>query len=290
MIVHLNGEFLPIEQAKISPLDRGFIFGDGVYEVIPVYSKKPFRMVEHLQRMQRSMDKIGLANPHSIERWEALCMEMIERAPHPDQGLYIQVTRGVAPRDHAFPKDTTPTVFMMSNPMRKAPPEWHTEGAAAITANDDRWYNNDIKSTALLGNVLARQKSAEVGAVETILLRDGMLTEASASNVLIVKDGVILSPPKSNLLLPGTTFDVTIELAQKHGMPYELRAITEAELRGADEIWVTSATKEVLAITTLDGKPVGTGKPGAVWKQIYAHYQVFKRESTGVGADAAGAA
>jgi len=281
MIVHLNGEFLPIEQAKISPLDRGFIFGDGVYEVIPVYSKKPFRMVEHLERMQRSMDKIGLSNPHSIERWEALCMEMIERTPHADQGLYIQVTRGVAPRDHAFPKDTVPTVFMMSNPMRKPPVEWHTVGAAAITANDDRWYNNDIKSTALLGNVLARQKSAEVGAVETILIRDGMLTEASSSNVLIVKDGVILSPPKSNLLLPGTTFDVTIELAKKHGMPHELRPITEAELHAADEVWVTSATKEVLPITTLDGKPVGTGQPGAVWKEIYAHYQVFKREVTG---------
>jgi D-amino acid aminotransferase len=186
-------------------------------------------MMEHLQRMQRSMDKIGLHNPHSIERWEALCNEMIERTPHPDQGLYIQVTRGVAPRDHAFPKDVTPTVFMMSNPMRKPPPEWHTDGAAAITANDDRWYNNDIKSTALLGNVLARQKSAEVGAVETILIRDGMLTEASSSNVLIVKGGTIYSPPKSNLLLPGTTFDVTIELAKKHGMPHELKPITEAE-------------------------------------------------------------
>jgi D-alanine transaminase len=281
MIVHLNGEFLPIEEAKISPLDRGFIFGDGVYEVIPVYAKKPFRMMEHLQRMQRSMDKIGLQNPHSIERWEALCNEMIERTPHPDQGLYIQVTRGVAPRDHAFPKDATPTVFMMSNPMRKPPPQWHADGAAAITANDDRWYNNDIKSTALLGNVLARQKSAEVGAVETILIRDGMLTEASSSNVLIVKGGTICSPPKSNLLLPGTTFDVTIELAQKHGMAHELRPITEAELRDADEIWVTSATKEVLAITTLDGKPVGTGKPGPVWKQIHAHYQAFKHEVTG---------
>ena len=281
MIVHLNGEFLPIEEAKISPLDRGFIFGDGVYEVIPVYSKKPFRMMEHLQRMQRSMDKIGLQNPHSIERWEALCNEMIERSPHPDQGLYIQVTRGVAPRDHAFPKDAKPTVFMMSNPMRKPPVEWHTDGAAAITASDDRWYNNDIKSTALLGNVLARQKSAEVGAVETILIRDGMLTEASSSNVLIVKGGTIFSPPMSNLLLPGTTFDVTIELAQKHGMPHQLRPITEAELHAADEIWVTSATKEVLAITTLDDKPVGTGKPGPVWKQMHAHYQVFKREVTG---------
>ncbi|MBC7779639.1 MAG: D-amino acid aminotransferase [Proteobacteria bacterium] len=280
-MVHLNGEFMPIEEAKISPLDRGFIFGDGVYEVIPVYGKRPFRMIEHLQRMQRSMDKIGLANPHSIERWEALCNELIERTPHPDQGVYIQVTRGVAPRDHAFPKNVTPTVFMMSNPMRKPPPEWHTDGAAAITANDDRWFNNDIKSTALLGNVLARQKSAEVGAVETILLRDGMLTEASSSNVLIVADGVIASPPKSNLLLPGTTFDVTIELARKHGMAHELRAITEAQLRAADEIWVTSATKEVLPITLLDGKPVGTGRPGPVWKTIHAHYQAFKHEVTG---------
>ena len=287
MICYLNGDYLPIEQARISPLDRGFIFGDGVYEVIPVYARRPFRMVEHLQRMQRSMDRIGLANPHSIEKWEALCTELIARNEGENQGLYIQVTRGVAPRDHAFPKESVPTVFMMCNPLRAAPAQWRTEGAAAITARDERWLNNDIKSTALLGNVLARQKSVEAGAVETILLRDGMLTEASSSNVLVVRDGLILSPPKSNLLLPGTTFDVVIELAQRHGMPFELRPVSEAELRSADEIWVTSATKEVLAITRLDGQPVGEGRPGPVWRQIDRHYQDYKREVTGCDASAA---
>ncbi len=281
MICFLNGDYLPIEQARISPLDRGFIFGDGVYEVIPVYARRPFRMVEHLQRMQRSMDRIGLANPHSIEKWEALCMELIARNEGENHGLYIQVSRGVAPRDHAFPKESTPTVFMMCNPLRAAPAHWRAEGAAAITARDERWLNNDIKSTALLGNVLARQKSVEAGAVETILLREGMLTEASSSNVLIVRDGLILSPPKSNLLLPGTTFDVVIELARRHGMAHELRPITEAELRSADEIWVTSATKEVLAITRLDGQPVGEGKPGPVWRRMDRHYQDYKREVTG---------
>jgi D-alanine transaminase len=281
MICYLNGDYLPIEEARISPLDRGFIFGDGVYEVIPVYSGQPFRMLEHLQRMQRSMDRIGLSNPHSIEKWEALCTELIARNEGGNQGLYIQVTRGVAPRDHAFPKASVPTVFMMCNPMRPAPAQWRSEGAAAITARDERWLNNDIKSTALLGNVLARQKSVEAGAVETILLRDGLLTEASSSNVLVVRDGLILSPPRSNLLLPGTTFDVVIELAKRHGMPYELRPVTEAELRSADEIWVTSATKEVLAITRLDGQPVGDGKPGPVWRQMDRHYQDYKREVTG---------
>jgi len=236
--------------------------------------------------MQSSMDRIGLANPHSIEQWSALVEQMIVFTQHPDQGVYVQVTRGVAPRDHAFPSDAIPTVFMMSNPMRHLPVAWLENGAAAVSAVDDRWYNCDIKSTSLLGNVLARQKSAVAGAAETILFRDGVLTEASASNVLIVKDAVIVTPPKSNLTLAGTTLEVVLELAARHGMPLEQRHATEAEVRGADEIWLTSATKEVLPVTLLDGRPVGTGKPGPVWKRMHAAYLAFRRQATGVGASA----
>ena len=286
MIVYLNGEFLPLEQARVSPLDRGFLFGDGVYEVIPVYSGKPFRLIEHLERMERSMGRIGLANPHSIEQWSGLVEQMLVFTQHPDQGVYVQVTRGVAPRDHAFPSDAIPTVFMMSNPMRDLPVAWLENGAAAVSAVDDRWHNCDIKSTSLLGNVLARQKSAVAGAAETILFRDGVLTEASASNVLIVQDAVIVTPPKSNLALAGTTLEVVLELAARHGMPLEQRHATEAEVRGADEIWLTSATKEVLPVTLLDGRPVGTGKPGPVWKRMHAAFLAFRRQATGVGASA----
>lgn len=281
MVVYLNGEFMPLDQARISPLDRGFIFGDGVYEVIPVYSGKPFRLLEHLERMQRSMDRIGLVNPYSIERWTGLVAQMIERTPHPDQGVYLQVTRGVAPRDHAFPADATPTVFMMSNPMRRPPAAWLEQGAAAVSAIDDRWLNCDIKSTALLGNVLARQKSAAAGAAETILFRDGLLTEASSSNVLIVKDGVIATPPAGTMMLAGTTLEVVLELAARHRMPLERRAVSEAEVRDADEIWLTSASKEVLPVTLLDGRPVGTGRPGPVWKRMHAAFQSFRQEVTG---------
>jgi D-alanine transaminase len=274
---YLNGEFLPLEEARIPVLDRGFIFGDGVYEVIPVYSGFPFRIEQHLRRLQNSLDAIKLANPMTLAQWSRLARRIIRLNPWKDQSVYLQVTRGVAKRDHAFPSAAVPTVFMMSNPLTSPPRKLITSGVACISATDNRWLRCDIKSTSLLGNVLMRQRSAERGCIETIMFRDGFLSEASASNVFVVHGKTISAPPNNHLVLPGTTNDVVMELARKARMPLNLREINEDEVRNADEIWVTSATKEVLAVTRLDGEPVGTGKPGPVYKRMYRLYQSYKR-------------
>ena len=274
--VFLNGEYLPLEEAKVPVLDRGFIFGDGVYEVVPVYSKVPFRLDEHLARLERSLGAVGIHNPHTREQWRGFVEGIVARQPFEDQAVYFQVTRGVAKRDHAFPKSGQPTVFMMSNPLVPPALAQVETGASAITARDNRWLRCDIKSISLIGNVLLRQLSAEADATETILFRDGKLTEASASNVFMVKDGVIYSPPKNELILPGITYDVVVELARADSMPLEFDEIKEAELRAADEIWVTSSSKEVLAIVRLDGAPVGDGKPGPLFRRMYRLYQDFK--------------
>jgi D-alanine transaminase len=255
--VFLNGKLVPIEQASVSVLDRGFIFGDGVYELVPVYSRVPFRLDEHLTRLERSLGEAKIRNPYSRAQWRSNIYQVIDGQTFDDQGVYFQVTRGVAKRDHAFPKSLEPTVFMMSNPLVSPPQAQVDKGGAAVSATDNRWLRCDIKSISLIGNCLLRQMSAEAGAVETILFRDGKLTEASASNVFIVKRGVIHSPPKSNLILPGITYDVVSELARANNLPIEFRDVGEAQVRAADEIWVTSSSKEVLAIVELDGKPVG---------------------------------
>jgi D-alanine transaminase len=277
-MVFLNGLFMPVEEARVPVLDRGFIFGDGVYELIPVYSRVPFRMDEHLARLERSLAAVRIRNPYSRAEWRDIILQLVAKQSFEDQGVYFQVTRGVARRDHAFPKDSAPTVFLMSNPLVNPPQELVERGAAAVSAVDDRWHRCDIKSISLIGNCLLRQVSADAGAAETILFRDGNLTEASASNVFVVKNGVILSPPKSNLILPGITYDVIGEIAQAAGLPLEYRDISEAEVRGADEVWVTSSSKEVLAIVTLDGKPVAGGKPGPVFRRVHALYQEFKQK------------
>jgi D-alanine transaminase len=277
-MVFLNGKFMPIEEARVPVLDRGFIFGDGVYELVPVYSRVPFRIDEHLARLERSLAAVRIRNPYSRAEWRDILLKVVEKQSFEDQGIYFQVTRGVAKRDHAFPKDTVPTVFVMSNPLTSPPKALVESGAAAVTAVDDRWHHCDIKSISLIGNCLLRQVSADAGAVETILFRDGKLTEASASNVFVVKGGVILSPPKSNLILPGITYDVVVELAQAANLPFEFRDVSEAEVRGADELWVTSSSKEVLAIVQLDGKAVGAGKPGPAFANMYKLYQAFKQK------------
>ena len=277
-MVFLNGKFMPIEEARVPVLDRGFIFGDGVYELIPVYSRVPFRMDEHLARLERSLAAVRIRNPYGRAEWRDIILQLVAKQSFEDQGVYFQVTRGVARRDHAFPKDAVPTVFVMSNPLVNPPRELVEGGAAAVSAVDDRWQHCDIKSISLIGNCLLRQVSADAGAVETILFRDGNLTEASASNVFVVKGGVILSPPKSNLILPGITYDVIAEIAQAGGLTLEYRDIAEAEVRGADEVWVTSSSKEVLAIVTLDGRPVADGKPGPVFRRVHALYQEFKQK------------
>lgn len=276
-IVYLNGAFMPLEEARIPVLDRGFIFGDGVYEVIPVYSRHPFRLPEHLVRLQRSLDSIRLKSPMSDAEWTRLVRDLVGRNEGDDQSIYVQVTRGVARRDHAFPKDAKPTVFAMSSPLSTPTREAIENGVPAVTAVDYRWQKCDVKSTSLLGNCLLRQYAADHGAVEVVLFRNGILTEASASNVFVVKNGTVLAPPKDNLVLPGITYDVVIELAQANGIAFDVRPVAESEVRNADEIWVTSSTKEVLAVTTLDGKPVGNGKPGGVFRRMHQLYQEFKR-------------
>ena len=280
-MIYLNGEWMPIEQARIPVLDRGFIFGDGVYEVIPSYSGHPFRLREHLLRLQSSLDGVRIDNPYAIERWEQLVRDIVARNPWEDQGVYLQVTRGVAPRDHAFPKGAKQTVFMMSNPLVTPSQELRERGVAAITVADNRWLRCDIKSVSLLANCLLRQSAVDAGAAEAVLLRDGQLTEGSASNIFVVSNGVIVTPPKSNFILPGITYDVVIELAQAQRLPLEVRQVSEAEVRAADELWLTSSTKEVLSISTLDGKPVGhgagAGRPGPVAARVYQLYQDYKR-------------
>ncbi|MEX2239992.1 MAG: D-amino acid aminotransferase [Burkholderiales bacterium] len=276
-MVFLNGRFLPLEQATVPVLDRGFIFGDGVYELIPVYSRAPFRMDEHLARLERSLAAVRIANPYARDRWRSVIRELVAQQPWEDQGVYLQVTRGVAKRDHAFPAGVEPTVFAMSNPLVKPPRELVENGVAAVSASDNRWLRCDIKSISLIGNVLLRQQSADAGAAETILFRGGVLTEASASNVFVAKNGLLLSPPKSNLILPGITYDVVVEIAQQLGVPLEFRDIREAEVRAADELWVTSSSKEILAVVELDGKPVGDGRPGLLFRRAWEGYQEFKR-------------
>jgi len=262
-------------------LDRGFIYGDGVYELIPVYGRRPFRMREHLARLQYSLDRIRLPNPHSESEWQSIVEGVIERQPFDDQGVYFQVTRGVAKRDHAFPKNVTPTVFMMSNPLATPTREAVEHGVACVTAVDERWRNCDIKSTSLLGNVLMRQLAADRDAVETVMFREGWLTEASASNVLIVRDGIINAPPKDRLILPGITYGAIYDFAREGGLPFDVRPVTASETWTADEIWLSSSTKEVLAIVTLDGHPVGheshRGRPGPVFRRMHALFQAGKQ-------------
>lgn len=275
-IVYLNGTLLPLEAAQISVMDRGFLFGDGVYEVIPVYDRQPFRLHEHLARLQESLDGIRLANPHNLAEWESLIAQIIASAEWQDQGVYLQVTRGPGPRDHPFPKIVQPTVFILPMPLSPPSAESVEHGVSAITATDNRWLRCNLKVTSLLPNVLLRQLSVDADCAETVLIRDGQLIEGSASSVFIVQSGVLLAPPKSNLMLPGITYDVVLELAQAEGLQYAIRPISEAELRSADEIWITSSTKEVMAITRLDGQAVGSGQPGPLFRRMHAHYQTFK--------------
>jgi D-alanine transaminase len=279
MTAYLNGQYLPLAEARISPLDRGFLFGDGAYEVIPVYSRRPFRIDEHLRRLQHTLDGIRLANPHGAAEWRERIDRVVADAQSEDQSVYIQVTRGAdSKRDHAFPQGVPPTVFIFSAPLVTTADAVREAGIAAVTALDNRWLRCDLKTVALLANVLLRQQAIDAGCVETLMLREGYLTEGAASNIFVVKDGVLLAPPKDHRMLPGITYDIVLELAARHGMPHAVREIAEAELRVADEIWMTSSTKEVLPITTLDGRPVGQGRPGPAARRMYDWYRAFRDE------------
>jgi D-alanine transaminase len=283
-LCYLNGAYKPLAQAQVNVLDRGFLFGDGIYEVVPVYAGKLFRFDDHMARLERSLGKVRIDNPLSRDAWLERCRKLAsalaETEGASDQVIYLQVTRGVAPRDHVMPEGVAPTVFMMSNPMKPPTAEQRHGGVACTTARDFRWERGDIKSISLLGNVLARQMSADHGAVETIMFRDGWLTEAAACNVWIVKDGAFLGPPKSEHVLEGIRVELLHELCQEEGIAYNLKPISEADVRSADEVILSSATKEVLAVTKLDGDPVGhgalRGKPGPVYARLYEAYQRAK--------------
>jgi D-alanine transaminase len=279
MTVFLNGDFVAPEAAKISVFDRGFIFGDGIYELIPVYAGKPFRLDEHLQRMENGLAAIRITNPYSREEWKRHISKLLDEHPGEQLSVYIQVTRGVAPRDHVFPVPApVPTVLISVSPLPQPSQSTREDGVKAVSHIDIRWDRCDIKAVSLLANVLLRQHAVDQGVAETILIRDGMLTEGSTTTVFIVKDGVIAVPPLSHFMLPGITYDVLLELAKHHGAPCEVRPISEAELHAADEIWLASSSKEVLAVVELDGKPVGDGRVGPVQRKMFAWYQDFKSE------------
>ncbi len=276
MKIFLNGEWLAPDEARVPVMDRGFLFGDGIYEVIPVYSRRAFRLDEHLGRLQKSLDGIRLVNPHTLAEWRALVERQIAEAEWDDQSVYIQVTRGpMAVRNHAFPKEIKPTVLLLAEPLVSPPAELREQGITAVSAADIRWLRCDLKATSLLANCLLRQLAVDAGCAETVLFRDGFLTEGAASSIFVVKNGVLLAPIKNHLMLPGITYDVVLELAAQHGLPHEVRDITEAETRGADELWMASSTKEVLPIVELDGRKVGAGDT-ATYQNMYAWYQDFK--------------
>ncbi|BAL22486.1 D-amino acid aminotransferase [Azoarcus sp. KH32C] len=275
---YLNGTYQPLAEARVSPMDRGFLFGDGAYEVIPVYSRRPFRLAEHLARLERTLEALRLPNPYRLDEWAGIVHEIVARNTWSDQSIYLQVTRGAdTRRNHAFPIGVQPTVFLMSEALVTPPADQLANGVAAVSAADFRWLRCDLKTTALLANCLLRQMAIDHGCAETVLFRDGFLTEGSASNIFIVRDGVLLAPPKSHLMLPGITYDVVLELAAKHGVAHEVRDILKDEVRTADEVWMTSSTKEVLAITSLDDRLIGDGRPGPVGRQMLAWYQDFKK-------------
>jgi D-alanine transaminase len=296
---YLNGAYTPLNEAKISVLDRGFIFGDGVYEVIPIYNGRPFRMAQHMARLDRSLAELRIANPLSHHEWQAVATNLVANyrlstwtfgindAQNPvlatgagDFLIYIQVTRGVAMRDHVMTQGISPTVFVMCNPMKPLPPEQRAAGVACVSADDFRWQKAHIKTTSLLGAVFARQISYDAGALETVMFRGDFLSEAAASNVWVVKDGAVFGPPNDNLVLEGIRYGLFAEVCQAAGIPFTLRPITRAEVLAADELLLSSATKEVLAITTLDGKAVGhgaaQGKAGPVCERLHTAYQNAK--------------
>jgi D-alanine transaminase len=279
-IVYLNGEYLPEEKATVSALDRGFVFADGVYEVIPAYGGHLFRLEQHLQRLDNSLAGIRLANPLDRLQWAEILEEIVKRNRdnNEDLSIYLQVTRGAAKRDHVFPDQVQQTVFVMATPMSAPPAEQLEKGIAAITHDDIRWRYCHIKSIALLPNTLMRQIAREAGAVEAILYRDDQVTEGAASNVFIVHSGRILTPRKDECLLPGITRDLVLEIAANDGLDYEETDINMQMLGEAEEIWITSSTKEILPVTHLDGQPVGDGKPGPVWRDMLDRYQQYKNK------------
>jgi len=285
---YLNGEYTVLPEAKVSVMDRGFVFGDGVYEAIPVYCGQPFRFAQHMARLERSLQETRIPQPHSSVQWQEITHRLIAAyalstgtdVNNTDQFVYLQVTRGVAMRDHVMPQGITPTVFAMTNVLKSPTAQQRADGVACVTAEDFRWEKAHIKSTSLLGAVLARQTSFDVGAVETVMFRKDFLSEAAASNVWVIKHGVVLGPPKDNLVLEGIRYGLIEEICQAADIPFVLRPLAKAEVLDADELLLSSATKEVLPITTLDGLAVGNGRPGPIYQSLYEGYQRIKAQSS----------
>lgn len=277
-LCYLNGDYLPLAQARVSPMDRGFLFGEGAYEVVPVYGRRPFRLADHLRRFRRTLDHLRMTDPLDEAGWGAVVARLVAESEAEDLQVYLHLTRGAEmARDQAFPKDAAPTVFAFAAPLVTPSADLLEQGVAAYTAADIRWLRCDLKVTALLANCLLRQQAVDRGGAETLLFRDGFLTEGCASNIFVVRHGLLLAPPKTHLMLSGITYDVVLELAQRNGVPFDVREITEAEVRAADELWMTSSTREILPITRLDDRPVGDGRPGPLARQMFDWYQDFKR-------------
>ncbi|MCF6353640.1 MAG: D-amino acid aminotransferase [Candidatus Polarisedimenticolaceae bacterium] len=278
-LVYLNGEFIPLSEARISIMDRGFLFGDSIYEVIPAYGGRLFRLQHHLQRLENSLHAIQMENPLSRAEWENILATLATQYQGEDQSVYLQVTRGVAPRrDHAIPEETIPTRFAFTTPFPTIDPQVYEQGIAAITLDDIRWRFCNIKATTLLPNVLLRQEAKERGAMEAILIRDGLAIEGAASNLFIVEDGQIITPPKGEHLLPGVTRDLLLELAAEAEIPYCEAPIRADQLDSADEIWLTSSTREIMPVTHLDDRPINNGRPGKLWRQLLSRFQAYKEE------------
>jgi D-alanine transaminase len=282
---YLNGEFTRLPDAKISVMDRGFIFGDGVYEVVPAYTGRPFRFEHHMARLDRSLHELRIPNPMSHPQWRELVDRLLaefakslgQPAAQTDQLVYLQVTRGVAMRDHAMLPGLTPTVFAISNRITPPSAAERTTGVACVTADDFRWKKAHIKSVSLLGSVLARQISVDAGAAETVMFRDGFLSEAASANVWVVKDSIVLGAPKDNLVLEGIRYGLIEELCREAGIGFALRRVSREEVFAADELLLSNASKEILAVTQLDGRPIGTGRPGPIYEKLYAGYQRAKQ-------------
>jgi D-alanine transaminase len=286
-----HGNFTTVDKAHVSVLDRGFIFGDGIYEVITVYGGQPFSFEPHMARLERSLTETRIANPHSREEWMDLVQQLIAMdsiAPHAqfttgngsfdskNYLLYLQITRGVALRDHVMPQGLEPTVFMMRSPLNLPSAQAREQGVACVSADDFRWEKAHIKSTSLLGAVFSRQISFDVGAVETVMFRHDFLSEAASSNVWVVKNGVVIGTPKDHLVLEGIRYGLIEGICAEQGLKFELRRVSRQEVLDADELLLSSATKEVLPITKLDGRAVGAGVPGPIYHKLYAGYQYVK--------------
>ena len=278
-VVYLNGAFVPLSEARIPVLDRGFIFGDGIYEVVPVYDGRPFRLTQHLKRLERSLAAISIDNPFDEAGWRALIADLVGRHGWPNQFVYMQITRGVARRDHAFPKGIQPTVFAMTSEFVAPAAALREQGLSVMTADDERWLHCDIKSVSLLGNVLAKQAAVDAGAAECMMFRDGILTEGSSSNIWVVRNGRVLGSPVNHLVLEGIRVGLLAELCARCGLDYELRRVPREEVLQADELMLTSATREILPITKVDGAPVGNGRPGPVYQRLIEAYQAATREA-----------